>query len=170
MSVMGIFQQQPRNSCRHSRCKIRHALNVNEMKSKLWKLRLFQVAHIMAVPFFGWIGESVRGHGSSAWTLWHWLMAGLALYAALGGFFFRRTLMRRSEDALAKDATDPKALKQWETSQIIGMSMAEGVVVMGLVVRVVLGGTLWQASLFYAVGLLLLLLWTPRLPTKPASN
>ena len=97
-------------------------------------------------------------------------MAGLALYAALGGFFFRRTLMRRSEDALAKDATDPKALKQWETSQIIGMSMAEGVVVMGLVVRVVLGGTLWQASLFYAVGLLLLLLWTPRLPTKPASN
>jgi len=124
----------------------------------------------MAVPFFGWIGESIRGHGSSAWTLWHWLMAGLALYAALGGFFFRRTLMRRSEDTLAKDATDPKALKQWETSQIIGMSMAEGVVVMGLVVRVVLGGTLWQASLFYAVGLLLLLLWTPRLPTKPASN
>jgi len=143
---------------------------VNEMKSKLGKLRLFQVAHIMAVPFFGWIGESIRGHGSSAWTLWHWLMAGLALYAALGGFFFRRTLMRRSEDTLAKDATDPKALKQWETSQIIGMSMAEGVVVMGFVVRVVLGGTLWQASLFYAVGLLLLLLWTPRLPTKPASN
>ena len=143
---------------------------MNEMKSKLGKLRLIQVAHIMAVPFFGWIGESIRGQGSSAWTLWHWLMAGLALYAALGGFFFRRTLMRRSEDALAKDATDPKALKQWETSQIIGMSMAEGVVVMGLVVRVVLGGTLWQASLFYAVGLFLLLLWTPRLPTKPASN
>ncbi len=124
----------------------------------------------MAIPFFGWIGESIRGHGSSDWTLWHWLMTGLALYAALGGFFFRRTLMRRSEDALAKDATDPKALKQWETGQLIGMSMAEGVVVMGFVVRVVLGGVLWQASMFYAAGLLLLLLWTPRLPTKPVSD
>ncbi len=125
----------------------------------------------MAIPFFGWIGESIRGHGSSDWTLWHWLMTGLALYAGLAGFFFRRTLMRRSEDALAKDATDPKALKQWETGQLIGMSMAEGVVVMGFVVRVVLGGVLWQASMFYAAGLLLLLLWTPRMPiTTPAST
>ena len=125
----------------------------------------------MAIPFFGWIGESIRGHGSSDWTLWHWLMTGLALYAGLTGFFFRRTLMRRSEDALAKDATDPKALKQWETGQLIGMSMAEGVVVMGFVVRVVLGGVLWQASMFYAAGLLLLLLWTPRMPiTTPAST
>jgi hypothetical protein len=95
-------------------------------------------------------------------------MTGLALYAASGGFFFRRRLMRRSEEALRKDPANPKSLKKWQAAQIIGMPFAETIVLYGVVVRMVLGGTLWQASPFYAAGLFLLLLWTPRLPTTPA--
>jgi F0F1-type ATP synthase membrane subunit c/vacuolar-type H+-ATPase subunit K len=144
---------------------------VNEMKSKLGKLRLIQSVYIVAIPLFGWVAESVRGRGSSDWTLWHWVMTGLALYAALGGFFLRRKLMRRSEEALAKDASNPKALKQWQAGHLIGFASAEAIVIWGVVVRMVLGGALWQASLFYAAGLFLLLLWTPRMPiTTPAST
>ena len=144
---------------------------MNEMKSKLGKLRLIQSVYIVAIPLFGWVAESVRGRGSSDWTLWHWVMTGLALYAALGGFFLRRKLMRRSEEALAKDASNPKALKQWQAGHLIGFASAEAIVIWGVVVRMVLGGALWQASLFYAAGLFLLLLWTPRMPiTTPAST
>jgi hypothetical protein len=143
------------------------------MKSKLGRLRLIQAAYIAAVPLFGWVAESVCvcGRGSSDWTSWHWLMTGLALYGAFAGFFFRRRLIRRSEEALAKGAPNPNVLRQWEAGHIVGMACAEAIAIWGVVVRMVLGGALWQASLFYASGLFLLLLWTPRmLNTAPAST
>jgi hypothetical protein len=139
------------------------------MKSKLFKLRMIQLADIVSIPLFAWVAQS-RGPGSSDWTRWHWLMVGLAVYAALAGFFFRRRLIRRSEEALAKDTSDPKALKQWEAGHFIAIVMAEGIVFGGVVVRTVIGGTLWQASLFFATGFLLLLLWTPRMPSRVASS
>src|SRR6476661_8363993 len=142
--------------------------NTEQMKSKLGKLRLFQTAHLAAIPLFAWVAESGRGHGSDAWTSWHWVMAGFALYAAVGGFFVRRRLILRSEEALSTEL-NPKALRQWEGGQLVGLTMAEGVVICGVVVRVFFGGALWQASLFYAVGLFLLLLWTPRLSIKAAA-
>jgi hypothetical protein len=141
------------------------------MKSKLGKIRLIQAAFIVAILLFVRVAESVRGRGSNDWTLWHWVMTGLALYAALVGFFFRRKLLRRSEEALAKDASNPKALNQWQAGHLMGFASAEAIVLWGVVVRMVLGGALWQASLFYAAGLFLLLLWTPRMPiTTPTST
>jgi hypothetical protein len=143
----------------------------NVIKSPLRKMRVIHIAYIVAIPLFGWVAESISGRGLNHWTLWHWVMTGLALYAAWVGFFFRRKLMRRSEEALAKDGSDPKALRQWQAAQVIGFASAEAIVIWGVVVRIILGGTLWQAFLFYAAGLLLLLLWTPRMPTIPlASN
>ena len=140
------------------------------MKPKLTKLRLIQWALIGVTPILGWVAEIGRKPGSNDWTLWHWVVTGLALWTALGGFRVRRRVIFRSLQALAKDSSNLKALKQWEAGQVIGLAMAEGVVQWGLVVRMVLGGALWQASLFYAAGLLLLLLWTPRMPTPPVSN
>jgi len=87
----------------------------------------------------------------------------------LGGFRLRRRFLQRSGEELAKDASNLKALKEWEAAHLIGLASAEAIVIWG--VRMVLGGALWQASLFYATGLLLLLLWTPRMPiTTPAST
>jgi hypothetical protein len=145
-----------------------NASNVQQIKSALGKLRLIHAAFVVAMPLFVWITQSVCGRARSEWTLWHWVMTGLALYAVWGGFFFRRKLMRRSEEALRKDSANPKSLKQWQAAQFIGMPFAETIVLYGVVVRMVLGGTLWQASPFYAAGLFLLLLWTPRMPTAPA--
>src|SRR5262249_42326713 len=142
--------------------------NVEQIKSKLGKLRFFQVAHIVAIPLFAWVAESGRRPGSDAWTAWHWVIAGVAAYAAVLGFLLRRRLIQRSEEALS-NTLNPKALKQWEGGQFVGLSMAEGVVLCGVVVRMFLGGALWRALLFYAAGLFLLLLWTPRLSVKAAS-
>jgi len=88
----------------------------------------------------------------------------------LGGFRIRHRLLRRSGEAVKKAASDPKALRQWEVGQVVGLAVAECVAVWGLLVRMVLGGALWQASLFYLVALSLLLLWTPRMPTIASSN
>jgi hypothetical protein len=143
---------------------------VNQIKAKLTKLRLFQWALIAATLMFGWVAEIGRDPGSNDWTLRHWVVTGLALWIVWGGFRFRSRLLHRALKALEQDSSNPKALKQWETGHILGLAMAEAVAQWGLVVRMVLGGALWQASLFYAAGLFLLLLalWAPRMPTKPA--
>src|SRR6266576_397538 len=102
-----------------------NACNVQQIEPALGKLRLIHAAFIVTMPLFVWITQSVCGHGCIDWTLWHRVMTGLALYAAWGGFFFRRKLMRRSEEALRKDPANPKSLKQWQAAQIIGMPFAE---------------------------------------------
>jgi hypothetical protein len=141
---------------------------MGDIEPKLKKVRLIQWALIAAVPIFAFVAEIGRSRGSSNWTWRHWLVTGLALWSVSAGFHLRHRLLHRSEQALAKDASNLKTLRQWEVGQIIGLAMAEGVVQWGLVVRMVLGGALWQASLFYAAGLFLLLLWTPRPPITSA--
>jgi len=72
--------------------------------------------------------------------------------------------LARAATSLAKDPSDPKAIKQWEAGQFVGMAFAENIALWGLLVRMALGGAFWQASLFYSVSLVLLVYWTPRLP------
>jgi hypothetical protein len=143
---------------------------VNEFKAGLSKLRLFQLAMIVSIPMFGWVAEIDRDPGSDSWTLWHWLVTGLVLWMVFGATRIRSRLIARSRQALAKDASDPKALKPWVSGQIIGIAIAENIALWGLVVRMVLGGAFWQALLFYTASLILLLIWTPRLPIDLALN
>src|ERR1700733_1194133 len=96
--------------------------NVQQLKLTLWKLRLFQAAFIVAIPQFIWITQSVCGHGCDDWTSWHWVMIAVALYAVLGGFFFRRKMMSRSDEALRTDPANPKSIKQWQAAQLTGMA------------------------------------------------
>jgi hypothetical protein len=69
-----------------------------------------------------------------------------------------------------RNSADAKAAKQWEAGQVISLAMAEGVAYWGLVIRMVFHGALWQASLFYLTGALLLLFWTPRMPSGTTST
>jgi hypothetical protein len=55
---------------------------MSEMKPKLKKLRLIQLAMIAVIPIFGWVAEFGRGRGSSDWNLRHWFVMGLALWSA----------------------------------------------------------------------------------------
>lgn len=144
--------------------------DVQRIRSQLRKMRLVQAAFAVSMLLIVCITQSVRGYGCSNWRFWHWVMAGLALWAVFGGSQVRGRAIRRSERLLASDSSNPKALRQWQAGQIIGMAFSEAIVLYGVVVRMVLDGTLWQASPFYAAGLVLLLLWTPQMPDAFARN
>lgn len=143
---------------------------MNGMRSSLGKLRFFQSVMIAAIPLFGWVAESGSSHKSDHWTPWHWVATAVALYSVVGGFLVRRRLIHRSEVTMANDVLNPKVLKQWEAGNLVGMAMAESIAIWGVVLRMVFGGALWQAALFYATALFLLLLWTPRIPTITVST
>jgi hypothetical protein len=170
-SVMAIAHStQPILRTSDRKSKIGERLKMPEVNRTLRNLRMLQWGLIAASLIFAGVTEIVCVPGSDYWTLKHWLITGLALWAGLGAFRLRNKLLERSRQALAKDASDPKGLKQWEVGHGIALSMAGGVAMWGLVVRFVLIGALRQASLFYAAGILLLLLWTPRPPIVNPSN
>jgi hypothetical protein len=58
-------------------------LNLNMIKT--WRLLYFALAASSVVCMCGI--ETLLGPGRSDWTIWHWLIAGLAVYAAVAGFF-----------------------------------------------------------------------------------
>jgi len=140
------------------------------MESAFKKVRLIQGALLLAIPLFAWAAEIGRGSGSSDWTWRHWLAMGLCVWSVSGAFRLRSRLLRRSKEKLMNNAADAKAAKQWEAGQVISLAMAEGVAFWGLVIRMVFHGTLWQASIFYVMGVFLLLYWTPRMPSRTAST
>jgi hypothetical protein len=142
-------------------------LHVNEINSKLRGLRLVQVALIASTLICEGVVETVVCPVGGDWTLWQWVITAFALYGVLVGFFLGRKLMRASRQTLAKDASDPKGLKQWKAANLMRLGVAGGVSNWGILLRIIFGAAFWQVLLFYAVGLLLLLLWTPKMPTQP---
>ena len=145
------------------------AFSLQDPKSMLQKLRLIHLVFLVSIPLCAWVAQSACPSNSSDWTVWHWVITGLALYAAFVGFFYRRKLVHSSEEALRRDASNSKALRQWQAAQIVGMAAAEAIAFYGVVLQMVLGGPRSQASFFYAIGLLLLLLWRPQIPTTVLS-
>lgn len=139
------------------------------MESVFKKVRLIQLALLLAIPLFAWVAEIGRGNGSSDWTWRHWLAIGLCVWSVSGALRLRSRMLRQSKEKLMRNIADAKAAKQWEAGQIISLAMAEGVAYWGLAIRMVFHGALWQASIFYVTGVLLLLFWTPRMPSGTAS-
>jgi hypothetical protein len=84
----------------------------------------------------------------------------------LGGIRSRQLAAAREILRTAPD--DDAALSRWRAGNILGFVCAESVSLFGLVLKFL--GAQWNiAGLFFAVGISLLLIWTPRLdlPSQP---
>jgi hypothetical protein len=145
------------------------AINMTEINAALRKLRMIQLALLAFILVSACVTEVVCGPGNGNWGPRQWLVTGLALYEFSVGLHSRRRLLPLSAELIAKDASNLKGLKRWEAWHVLALVMAASVAYMGLFVRMVLGGTLWQALLFYVPGAILVLLWTPRKPS-PSST
>lgn len=138
---------------------------MNEIKAKLRRLRIIQCYLIVSLVASATFAELTFGRPGSRWSSWHSLMVALAIMLALEGFRFRRRNLASAAAVLARDPGNPEALSRWAAWQTICLMMAVAVAGYGVLMRVFLRGTLWEALLFYVAGLFLLLLWTPRAPT-----
>ena len=139
---------------------------MNEIKSTLRRLRIIQLSVLGFLVMSACFAE-VSFHGTSShWSWQHSLMAGLASFCLFEGLYLRHRFLVPAALALAGDIKNPRALKSWEAWQVMSVAVAGSVAMYGVVVRTVFRGATWQAFLFYSVGLLLLLLWVPRMPPK----
>jgi hypothetical protein len=137
---------------------------VNEINATLKRLRLIQAGLIFFLLVSASLAELTPRRGTAQWSFGHYLMAGIALFCLLEGFNFHYRFLPTAASWLARDVTNPRALRRWQAWQLTCLVLPASVTFDGITFRMAFNGRLWQAALFYAVGLFFLLLWTPRLP------
>lgn len=106
-------------------------------------------------------GESQAPPATFAWAI------GFTAATVLGFAVFRRLrLIQPASEALRNNPEDTAALQQWMSGTIISLVCCECVVLFGLSLRIT--GVPWNiCGIFYAVGILFLLAWTPKLDLPP---
>jgi len=92
---------------------------------------------------------------------------GVMAFASLGAaLFFRTRLVQPSTENLVRSPDDAGAAKQWRAGVILSLVFCESIILFGMVLRILGAG--WNvAGVFYAVGIVLMLLWTPKLDMPP---
>ena len=87
---------------------------------------------------------------------------GLVGFLEIGlGFFLRSRFIEEAEAILQADPENQSAKQKWRTGNLLAFCFAETITLFGVVLKYL--GYEWKiAGVFFGVGLLLLILWTPR--------
>ncbi len=86
----------------------------------------------------------------------------LACISDLGFALWFRRRIPRAVEALRAKPEDPAPLEQWRTANLVTFAVCEAIALFGVVLRF-LGGSFGDSAPFYAVAILMMLVWTPRL-------
>lgn len=90
------------------------------------------------------------------------VVGAVALVTLGAAAFYRSRFVQPAAEALRRDADDNSAAGRWRSGVIVSLTFCESVVLFGLALRFL--GVPWKYSgVYYGVGILFLLAWTPRL-------
>jgi len=77
------------------------------------------------------------------------------------GLILRQRLVMAPAAALASDPENKAVLRRWRGGNIVSFAFAESIMLFGVVLKFM--GERWNiVAVFFAAGLLMLLLWTPK--------
>ena len=130
------------------------------------QLRLVQVGCILLVASCIFVRHIGSHESRNAISLGQWLVIVAAIWSAVGGF----TLQRRITSAPTRSqrlSGRSTPFTRWRAGNIVRVWSATAVGLWALVLYTI-GGPSWLVNLFFAVGLLLLVAWSPG--TSPAST
>jgi FtsH-binding integral membrane protein len=122
------------------------------------QLRLVQAACVVMVLASIGVSLGVQRTPHGIMSV-HWLMIVLAIWSAVSGF----TLQRRIVNGPDRSQRRPKKstpFTRWRAGNLARLSSAMSVGLWGLVLCE-FGGPAWLVNTFFAIGLLLLLIWRP---------
>ena len=130
------------------------------------QLRLVQAAGIALVLVS--IGVSLGVQKTPrAITSVHWLMIVLAIWSAASGFTLQRRIVNSPGRSQQRSKTSTP-FSRWKAGHLVRLGSAGSVGLWGLVLCE-FGVPTWLANAFFAIGLLLLLIWRPGASPEPTQ-
>jgi hypothetical protein len=131
------------------------------MNAAFLQLRLIHSAYIVTMFLFIFVIRVTNPPEQAVPIVFPVVMAILAVSIASVGLMLRKQFLHSSAAALALNPEDPKLLQRWRVGNLISFCFAEATMLLGVVLKFM--GEQWKIVLpFFAAGLLLLVLWTPR--------
>lgn len=133
------------------------------MEATLKKLRIIQITLIGSLALWVCLMERINPAPRTLKPAFLMVIIALAIYLTFSVFSFRKRFLSRAEEKLRLQPTDAAALKKWQVLNIAILAICESLGFYGIVLRE-MGGSLSQATGFYAGAIVLMLLFTPRRP------
>jgi hypothetical protein len=123
----------------------------------------------LAVGLYIWIAETLTRTSAANMSMWHWVIAVLGAWSALGGYSVRHKLMALAK-AEASGGREDVAARKWSAAQLLGLMVAQSVVLWGVAAKFIVGGPRWFRLPFYLLGVALLILWKPKKAPIPTAS
>jgi hypothetical protein len=138
------------------------------MESALRLLRLVQIAMLVSIALYVFVGEAAASRAATPNTTMFHAISFVSISMVGAIFVVRRTLVVPSEIQLREKPDDGVLLARWRSGYICTYALCEALALFGLVLRV-LGFTLAQVWPYYVGGFALMLLCWPRRPRAEAG-
>ena len=119
---------------------------------------------VIAAFIYVWLPEQLGVHPKNLDSTFYSVFIVLLVVMLSSIVILRKLTIAKAEPLIRSNPNDSAALQKWRAGQIATVAMFEGIVLYGLVLRFV-GATRMQATPFYAVGILGMIVFWP----KPVS-
>jgi hypothetical protein len=129
------------------------------MNPAAFQLRVMQVAFIVSVMLFYYVGITIHPAAQVVSRPMQWGIAFCAVSSALMGFFVQRILLRTPSQS-SPSPQGSTARSRWFSGHVLRFATAESVALFGLLL-LRLAGPSTEVYLLFGASLLLLLLWQP---------
>jgi hypothetical protein len=132
------------------------------VQQTLQQVRILHVAFVMTWFLFILVLKFVQPPFGTTAPEFFPLALGFVCVSEIGlALFFRARLIAPSEAVLRSDSGNKAALAKWRTGNLLSFCFAETITLFGLMLKLL--GFGWKvAGVFFAGGLILLLVWAPR--------
>ncbi len=139
------------------------------METVLRTLRILQIAMLVSIALYVWIGERVAENVVRANPVFYYAITFVSISVVGVIFVVRRVLLSRFEAQLSTRPNDNALLGRWRAGYIVLYALCESIALFGFVLRV-LGFPLARIWVFYLSGFALTLVFGPRQPkAEPGS-
>lgn len=133
------------------------------IEGSLRYVRMIYGALLFSIVLYIVVAEQVGDHASHDAQAVLLGLAAVSLLTTAVAVMVRIKLVQPAAEILQTQPNDSAAMGRWRSGIIASFVLAESIALCGCGVRF-FGGTLLQASPFYAVAIALMLLWWPRRP------
>jgi len=142
---------------------------MNQVESAVRLLRTVQAALLVSIVLHAVVSQKITTEPRDV-TLFHRMFIALTILLVGIAMVFRVRMVGPAAETLRLRPEDAQMLTRWRTGSLVSLVLCEAVGLYGFALRV-LGGEFLLSAPFYAVAILLMLVWRPRLEvSRPGQS